>query len=43
MHARWASRPTVQVTVPQAHEPGAEAEVDFGEFHSQIAGVLLKL
>jgi transposase len=33
----------VQVTVPQAHEPGAEAEVDFGEFHAQIAGVLLKL
>jgi transposase len=33
----------VQVTVPQAHEPGAEAEVDFGEFHAVIAGVLLKL
>src|SRR5690348_862158 len=33
----------VQVTVPQAHEPGAEAEVDFGEFHAQVAGVLLKL
>jgi transposase len=33
----------VQVMVPQAHEPGAEAEVDFGEFHAQVAGVLLKL
>src|SRR5277367_2365209 len=33
----------VQVTVPQAHAPGAEAEVDFGEFHAVIAGVLLKL
>jgi hypothetical protein len=29
--------------VPQAHLPGAEAEVDFGEFHAVIAGVLLKL
>ena len=27
----------VQVMVPQAHEPGAEAEVDFGEFHAVIA------
>ena len=33
----------VQVTVPQAHAPGAEAEVDFGEFHAQVAGVLVKL
>jgi transposase len=33
----------VQVTVPQSHEPGAEAEVDFGEFYAQVAGVLLKL
>ena len=33
----------VQVMVPQAHEPGAEAEVDFGEFHAVIAGVLIKL
>jgi len=33
----------VQVTVPQDHAPGAEAEVDFGEFHAMIAGVLLKL
>jgi transposase len=33
----------VEVAVPQAHEPGAEAEVDFGEFHAMIGGVLLKL
>jgi transposase len=32
-----------EVMVSQAHEPGAEAEVDFGEFHAVIAGVLLKL
>jgi transposase len=31
------------VSVPQAHLPGAEAEVDFGEFHAMIAGVLVKL
>jgi transposase len=33
----------VEVAVPQAHLPGAEAEVDFGEFHAMIAGVLVKL
>jgi transposase len=33
----------VEVSVPQAHLPGAEAEVDFGEFHAAIAGTLLKL
>ncbi len=33
----------VEVAVPQAHLPGAEAEVDFGEFHAGIAGSLLKL
>ena len=33
----------VQVMVPQAHAPGAEAEVDFGEFHAVVAGVLGKL
>ena len=33
----------VQVMVPQAHAPGAEAEVDFGEFHAVVAGVLVKL
>jgi transposase len=32
-----------EVSVPQSHEPGAEAEVDFGEFHAMIAGVLTKL
>jgi transposase len=32
-----------EVAVPQAHLPGAEAEVDFGEFHAMIAGVLVKL
>ena len=32
-----------EVAVPQAHLPGAEAEVDFGEFHASIAGTLLKL
>ena len=30
----------IEVMVPQAHEPGAEAEVDFGEFHAMIAGAL---
>ncbi|MGI9005114.1 MAG: IS21 family transposase, partial [Streptosporangiaceae bacterium] len=33
----------IEVAVPQAHLPGAEAEVDFGEFHAAIAGELLKL
>ena len=28
-----------EVMVPQAHAPGAEAEVDFGEFHAVIAGI----
>jgi transposase len=32
-----------EVMVPQAHAAGAEAEVDFGEFHAVIAGALLKL
>jgi transposase len=32
-----------EVMVPQAHAPGAEAEVDFGEFHAVVAGVLIKL
>jgi hypothetical protein len=26
-----------KVAVPQAHLPGAEVEVDFGEFHAQVA------
>ena len=33
----------VEVAVPQAHLPGAEAEVDFGEFHAMVAGVLVKV
>jgi transposase len=33
----------VDVAVPQAHLPGAEAEVDFGEFHAVIAGALTKV
>jgi transposase len=32
-----------EVAVPQAHVPGAEAEVDFGEFHAVVAGVMVKL
>jgi transposase len=32
-----------EAMVPQSHEPGAEAEVDFGEFHAVIAGALAKL
>jgi transposase len=32
-----------EVMMPQAHAPGAEAEVDFGEFHAQVAGALAKL
>ena len=33
----------VEVSVPQTHLPGAEAEVDFGEFWATIAGVSVKL
>ncbi|WP_291417621.1 hypothetical protein [Actinophytocola sp.] len=33
----------VEVAVPQTHPPGAEAEVDFGEFSATIAGTLIKL
>ena len=33
----------VEVAVPQTHLAGAEAEVDFGEFHAMIAGVMVKL
>ena len=32
----------VEVMVPQAHEPGGEAEVDFGEFSALIAGVVTR-
>ena len=33
----------VQVAVPQTHPPGAEAEVDFGEFYATVAGTWTKL
>jgi transposase len=33
----------VEVMVPQSHAPGAEAEVDFGEFYARIGGVMTKL
>jgi transposase len=33
----------IEVAVPQTHPPGAEAEVDFGEFYARIAGTLIKL
>ena len=32
----WTER---EVAIPQTHPPGAEAEVDFGEFHALLAGV----
>ena len=32
----------VEVSAPQAQLPGAQAEVDFGEFHAMIAGVLVQ-
>ena len=32
-----------EVFIPQTHEPGAEAEVDFGEFYITIAGALVKV
>ena len=34
---------TVEVCVPQSHEPGAEAEVDFGEFYATIGGAAVKV
>jgi hypothetical protein len=33
----------VRVAVPLTHPPGAEAEVDFGEFYARIAGSLIKV
>lgn len=41
---RWrdAHAPVVEVTIPQQHLPGAEAEVDFGEFVAVIGGVETK-
>ena len=35
--------PKGEAMVPQLHEPGREAEVDFGEFYAVIAGVMVKL
>jgi transposase/acyl-coenzyme A thioesterase PaaI-like protein len=34
---------TGSVTVPQLHDPGGEAEVDFGEFSAWVDGTLVKL
>ncbi len=34
---------TKDVFVPQTHPPGAEAEVDFGEFDTTIAGVTVRV
>ncbi|MHA0290063.1 IS21 family transposase (plasmid) [Mycobacterium sp. C3-094] len=31
-----------EVSIPQTHEAGAEAEVDFGEFYATIAGLVVK-
>ena len=33
----------VEVCIPQSHEPGAEAEVDFGEFYATIGGQKVKV
>ncbi len=35
--------PRSEAMVPQVHEPGREAEVDFGEFYAVIAKVMVKL
>jgi transposase len=37
------ARDVGKVTVPQEHAPGEEAEVDFGEFRAEVAGVLVRL
>ena len=37
------AQPEGEVMVPQVHQPGHEAEVDFGEFWALIAGVMVKL
>lgn len=41
----WAelTNETGRVTIPQLHEPGREAEVDFGEFAAWVDGVMVKL
>jgi len=33
----------IEVAIPQTHLPGAEAEVDFGEFHTLLGGVDVKV
>lgn len=33
----------LEVAIPQTHLPGAEAEVDFGEFHTLLDGVDMKV
>ena len=33
----------IEVAIPQTHLPGAEAEVDFGEFHTLLDGVDVKV
>jgi hypothetical protein len=33
---------TDEVSIPQTHLVGAEAEVDFGEFYATIAGLVVK-
>lgn len=33
----------VEVCIPQTHQPGAEAEVDFGEFYATIGGRSVKV
>jgi transposase len=35
-------RTGVEVVIAQTHEPGAEGEVDFGEFYAEIAGTMTK-
>lgn len=37
-----AGRGPAQVFIPQSHQPGAEAEVDFGDVWITVAGVLVK-
>jgi len=37
------AQPEGEAMVPQVHQPGHEAEVDFGEFWALIAGVMVKL
>jgi transposase len=32
-----------EVSIPQTHLAGAEAEVDFGEFYATVAGVIIKV